>query len=53
MLSGFLSADDDVAIDDGGITVLVGYSYVNRLIQLLEGIVGVGARHKVPGLRRS
>ena len=53
MLSGLLSADDDVAIDNGAIAVLVGYGYVNRLIQLLEGVVGVWARHKMARVRCS
>ena len=51
MLPGLLSADDDVTIDNGAITVLIWYSYINRLIQLLERIVDMGTCYKVARLR--
>ena len=51
MLPGLLSADDDVTIDNGAISVLIRYSYINRLIQFLEGIVGMRTCYKVAWLR--
>ena len=50
MFPSLLSANNDIAINNRAIAVLIRYMYVNRLIQFLEGIVGMGTRYEMTWL---